>query len=287
MTTLETSRTISGFASAAAIICLGAPLAMAAPAPQGSSQVPQARRAPRVEVYQTTDSKVPFLGVNIQEVNDDRAGELSLSEARGAEITSVVDGTAAAKAGLRKGDVVLEYNGTRLEGPEQFIRLVRETPVGRGFALQASRDGEVKTLTGTMGSRKGAFIKLKKGGKEHLIEFPDFDVPDIRIPDIPHLSTNWRSSKLGVVTESVSGEFAEYFGVEEGVLVRSVAEDSPAKRAGVKAGDVITEVNETSVESPREITSAMRELESREFEIRVMRERKELALLVSLDTPEE
>jgi serine protease Do len=69
--------------------------------------------------------------------------------------------------------------------------------------------------------------------------------------------------------------------------VRGVTEDSPASKAGVKAGDVIIEVDGESVESPREISSALRDLDSREFELRVMRERREMALRVTLEERED
>jgi len=71
-----------------------------------------------------------FLGVGVTEVNTGRAKALNLKEERGVEISRVQDNSPAEKAGLKVGDVVLEYNGQRVEGIEQFVRLVRETPAG-------------------------------------------------------------------------------------------------------------------------------------------------------------
>ena len=76
-----------------------------------------------------------YLGVNLCEVPSDRARELKLKEAYGVEITRVEEGSPAEKAGLKSGDVVLEYNGQRVEGMEQFGRLVRETPPAREVKL--------------------------------------------------------------------------------------------------------------------------------------------------------
>src|SRR4051812_43336424 len=66
-----------------------------------------------------------YLGVGTAEITSDRAKELKLREEHGVEVTAIEESGPAAQAGLRKGDVVLEYNGQRVEGTEQFIRLVR------------------------------------------------------------------------------------------------------------------------------------------------------------------
>ena len=95
-----------------------------------------------------------YLGVSLAEVDANRAKELKLKEDYGVEITRVEEGSPAEKAGLKAGDVVLEYNGQRVEGMEQFGRMVRETPPGREIKLTVSRDGTTQTLTAMLASRK-------------------------------------------------------------------------------------------------------------------------------------
>ena len=85
-----------------------------------------------------------------------------------------------------------------------------------------------------------------------------------------------RSVKLGIVGESLESQLAEYFGVEEGVLVRSVGEDTPASEAGLKAGDVIVSANGTAVETPHEVSNALRERAGENVEIVVVRERRRI-----------
>src|SRR5260370_41601900 len=82
-----------------------------------------------------------YLGVSLAEINADRARELKLKEAYGVEISRVEESSPAEKAGLKTGDVVLEYNGQRVEGMEQFGRLVRDTPAAPQAKLLISPNG--------------------------------------------------------------------------------------------------------------------------------------------------
>ncbi len=223
-----------------------------------------------------------FLGVGVQEIDAERAREKKLSEVRGVEITSVTPDSAADKAGLKQGDVVLEYNGQRVEGCTQFQRLVSETPVGRQATLKIARDGAEQTITVTMGSRKDMAKMWSRRG-EHIIDLPEIVIPPVRIPDIPHVFTTWRTARLGIVGESLEGQLADYFGVKEGVLVRSVIEDSPAAKAGIRAGDVIVEVGGTKVTSPREISGAIRDSKSETLAVTVVRDKQRLSLNVTIE----
>lgn len=212
-----------------------------------------------------------FLGVGIKEIDSARAKELKLHEEAGIEITRVEDDSPAAKAGLKVGDAVLQFNGQRVEGMEQFSRLVRETPPGREVRLLVSRDGKTQTITAKVEARKAAATW-------------NFEIPKVEIPDIPHNLMMWRSSTLGIEAEPLRGQLADYFGVKEGVLVRSVVKGSAAEKAGLKAGDVIQRVNDTKVTSPGEITSVLRSLEGKNtVNIGLVRERKEMTLSATVD----
>ena len=77
-------------------------------------------------------TQTSFIGVSLADIEGERARTLKLRDVHGVEITRIEENSPAAKAGLKVNDVVLEYNGQRVEGMEQFGRFVRETPVGRG-----------------------------------------------------------------------------------------------------------------------------------------------------------
>lgn len=212
-----------------------------------------------------------YLGIGIQEMTVERARELKLPEPAGVEISRIADGSPAEKAGLKVGDVVLQYNGTRVQGIEQFSRLVRETPAGRDAKIDVLRGG----VTQTIAARIGQHPSLR-----------GFSFPDefsIRLPDMPRVIVGTRSPLLGVEAEPVDGQLAQYFGVKEGVLVRSVTKDSTAERAGIKAGDVILRIGEERVATPREITSRLRPLAGKSAQVSLMRDKQEMAISVTLE----
>ncbi|MDX2151337.1 MAG: PDZ domain-containing protein [Bryobacteraceae bacterium] len=224
-----------------------------------------------------------YLGVSVVEVTSERAKALNLKEERGVEITRVEADSPAEKAGLKVGDVVLEYQGQRVEGTEQFIRLVRETPAGRAAKVGLVRGGQYQTIAATIAERKGMGMVLRPGDNEWQMRLPRMEMPEVVIPDVPKAFMSWRSSRLGIEAETLDAQLAEFFGVKEGVLVRSVVKESPAAKAGVKAGDVITKVDGQSVASPREVTTALRALRSKkDVSLNVVREKREMSISVDL-----
>jgi len=105
---------------------------------------------------------------------------------------------------------------------------------------------------------------------------------DIHMPDIPRSFMAWRSAALGVECESLEGQLAQYFGVKEGVLVRSVLKGSAAEKAGVKAGDVITRIGEAKVATPADVSSRIRAVHGAPVPVVVMRDHKEVTLTVTI-----
>jgi serine protease Do len=239
--------------------------------------VPPARTTGKVQVFNLGGGS--YLGVGVAEVTAERVKALKLKEERGVEVTKVDDDSPALKAGLKAGDVVLEYNGQRIEGTEQFVRMVKETPDGRQAKLLISRDGNTQTLTASIAARPGpgTFVRPEINA-ESLRAESHADMQKAlerfrsQMPDMPQVVMGMRSGGLGIEAESITAQLAEYFGVKTGVLVRSVNKDSAAARAGMKAGDVITKVDETSVSQPQEITRALRALQAKKtFPVIVVR----------------
>lgn len=212
-----------------------------------------------------------YLGIWIWEVDAARAKELRLGQPGGIEVTLVRPGSPAEAAGVKAGDVVMEYEGQKVQGIEQFSRLVRETPSGRSVKLQIVRNGSAQVLTAKI------LAQTERAAEKARIVLTQ------ERQDVPSSLMTWRSPVLGVDAEPLFGQLAGYFGVTEAVLVRAVASGSPAERAGMKAGDVITRVGKQPVTTPAEITARLRAVTTPTVQVVILRDRKEATFNVALE----
>jgi serine protease Do len=255
----------------------------------GQSPAPRARNASGMQTVET-----PYLGVSALDITADRAKTLKLKEERGVEVTMVEPDSAAGKAGLQVGDVLMEFNGQKVEGWEHLKRLVRETPIHREVKIAVWRNGAAQTLTATIGGRKEFSIDLGDGniGAPPAWVQPMTPTPAPAPPmppmqfDMPAFRTLMGTSSLGIMGEALGQEsqLAEFFGVKEGVLVRSVNKDSAAEKAGMKAGDVITKVEDTAISTPQQIGGALRSVRNKStVTVTVIRSKKEMTLTVTPD----
>lgn len=248
----------------------------------GQIPAPPAPPAPPMQdVMRLMSTSGAYLGVGVRDVDAERKKALNLKEERGAEVTSVEDGSPAAKADLKKGDVVLDYNGQRVEGMEQFIRMVRETPEGREVKIGVSRNGQMLTLNAKPESSRTRLARTVRIAPMGPIEVRTWG----QSADRPSANLSWRSGALGVEAEAVDAQLAEFFGVKSGVLVRSVTKASPAEKAGFKAGDIIVKVEDYKVSSPREVSGFIRTATSsnRTVGITVVRAKQEVPLKVTFE----
>lgn len=215
-----------------------------------------------------------YIGVMIQEIDGERAKALKLPEDAGVEITVVEPDSPAAKVGLKVGDAVLKYNGQPVEGMEQFARMVRETPAGHEVKLEISRGGATQTVAVRVGQRKAQHMDI-------VMPMP-MNGFEIQMPDFPRGFLPAPASILGVETEAIDGQLAQYFGVKDGVLVRSVVKGSAAEKAGIKAGDVIVRIGDTHVQTPMDISGYLRTVRGKSTQLGLMRDRKEVTLTVAV-----
>ena len=215
------------------------------------------------------------LGVKLADVDADHAKSLKLSELAGAQVLAVEENSSADQAGLRPGDVILTYNGEKVLGAQQLGRLVMETPRDRKVALRIWREGKSRDITVTTAAPSDLYMA------GNAFAPADF------ITDIPAPLMVWKNMILGFDYEPLSVQLAQFFGVKQGSLVRSVQPSSPAERAGIRAGDILTGVAGHSVYSPRDFGAAIRmdQRESKPLTLELSRDRKPITILVKL-TPE-
>ncbi len=103
------------------------------------------------------------------------------------------------------------------------------------------------------------------------------------LPDVPLNRMSWGSGVLGAELESLEGQLADYFGVKDGVLVRSVMRGSAAERAGLKAGDVITRVGDAKVTTPADVSGRIRAGRGQSATLTALRDHREISLTIALD----
>jgi len=230
-----------------------------------------------------------WFGVTIDEVSEDKAKELKLPAVRGVLLTEVEDNSPAAKAGLKAGDVITEYDGARVEGTVAFRRMVRETPPGRTVQLTYWRDALSQSASVELGSRQNEMrVKLRNlGPQEFVYKFPGQpDMPLGTFPDMPMMFG--RTPRLGIEALDLSEQLGQYFGAPDGqgVLVSSVLADTPAAKAGLKAGDVITKLDGDAVHNVGELRAKLQEKhEEKTVTLTLLRKGAEMTLTVEPEQP--
>jgi serine protease Do len=240
------------------------------------------------------------IGVTVRDVDD--AGAKEKGAASGVVVEEVAADSPAEKAGLRKGDAILEFDGERVRSVRQLTRLVHETPSGRTVQAAVLRDGQRTVVSITPSeSERFSFERFDDIGDwargfayQVAPRPPAAPAPPSRVtppsPPSPPPPPAWgfndfgdllgrTSGRLGIGVGTLSPQLAEYFGAKRGVLVTSVTDGSAAAKAGVKAGDVITSINGSEIDEPSDLRRRAQDLrDGDQFTIEVMRDRKTLTL---------
>ena len=196
------------------------------------------------EVNAAKKSRRGWLGIYIQELTPSLREALKLGDRKGLIITEVVEDSPADEAGLQEEDVILEFDGKKVEKVREFTRLVRRTPPGTRVKLLIFRDGKEKEIEVEIGrSRKRDVDVFVFGDKGLRIYFGH--------------------PRLGVRVHDLNADLAEYFHVDEneGVLILEVQEDSPAEDAGLKPGDVITKIDDEKISDVEDLNETLGEYE--------------------------
>lgn len=286
MTVFKTAALAAALVTAAGAVAAVAPL-YGQSATTWSAEWPQGAHV--VDVFAMRGSQI---GVTVRDVEEDDLKRAKLTASAGVVVDDVSEGSPAEKAGIKAGDIIAEFDGERVRGVRQFTRLVQETPARRKVEAALLRDGQRVTISVETRERDGAraFGKLDRLHEmEGLVPKIMRDVPT---PPPPPAMRGFEgllgrsSSALGITVDDISSQLRSYFGVTEGVLVTSVYDDSSAGRAGLKAGDVITSIDESPVNSPADLRRRTHRLSAGdEFTLGVVRDKKPLTLKGKLDQP--
>ncbi|HID97645.1 MAG TPA: DegQ family serine endoprotease [Thermodesulfobacteriaceae bacterium] len=174
-----------------------------------------------------------WLGVVIQDIDEDLAKSFGLKNVEGVLIAEVTDDSPAWKAGLKQGDVVLKLNGRKVDDVAELRNRIALTAPGTEISLDVLRNGKKKSVNVIIGEKPSQAVSL--------------------------ISRNEMLSKLGLGVQDLTSELAEQFGYKkgQGVLVVEVEADSLAASAGIRSGQLVEEVNRRRVHNTEELIDAL------------------------------
>jgi serine protease Do len=258
-----------------------------------------------------------YLGIYLEEVTPEKMKDLNLREERGAVIMKVAEGSPAEKAGLKENDVIVSFNSRRVDTVRELQRLLGETPAGRTVSFEVVRGGNTQTLSATLSKRASNFKFFD--GNNHTFKLAEqnlaladknmkfSELTRERAEDMLKLQNNLKmlkpkefgsfnfnlmgfagGARLGVSVQSLTEQLGSYFGVKdgEGVLVTEVVNDSAAAKAGLKAGDVILEIDDQKVKDINDLMSTLAKKEEGQMVLKVLRNRDDKKLTVTLEKRE-
>lgn len=224
------------------------------------------------------------IGIAIDDVTAADVAAKKLPSESGVIVREVEDESPASRAGLKAGDVIVEFDGERVRSATQLRRLIQETPEGRKVGAVVTRDGQRVTLTVAPEGRSADATVMPRlemmPRPPRAPRAPAAPMPPQAFPEA--FTFTLRGGRLGVSTQTLSDQLAKHFGVERGVLVTDVSEDSAASKAGLRAGDVITKVGSTAIDDTADLVRAIGEA-SGEVAIEIVRDRKAQTLKATIE----
>ena len=225
-------------------------------------------------------AKKGYLGVFMQELDKEVREGLDLKTKHGVLISDVEEDSPADEAGIESRDVLIEFNGKKVDSPDELSELVGETEVGQEVEIKVIRDGKQKTLKLVVGERPDDFGWLTLGDLH-------FDRDDFRHVDkLVHAFS--ARPRLGVEARELNKDLAPYFKTKagKGVLVLEVKEESVAEEAGIKAGDVIQKVGDEPISTVDDLRRSLEDFEEGdEVAIQLMRKGKKTTVTATMDEP--
>jgi S1-C subfamily serine protease len=232
-----------------------------------------------------------YLGVNLSEVDTDRVTTLHLKDAHGAEVMFVDHDAPAGKSGLKVHDVILQLDGQPVENAEQLKHQLLDMPSGRRVSFLVNRDGAPLTISVQLCDREELEHKAwpqhktvpepapptRSGFSQTFVGRPSTAVTGILDTVMP------KGLYVGAELNPVRTQLADYFGVSSGtgLLVENVDYQSPAARAGLKAGDVVVKVESQQMTSNHDWVKAIRNHRGHLVQVTVMRNKQEQVLTMS------
>jgi S1-C subfamily serine protease len=229
-----------------------------------------------------------YLGVDVADLSRIRAQALHMNSTAGAEITILDHDAPAGKSGLRVHDVIVAVNGASMENAEQFRQWLHRQPPGKKLRLSVNRDGAMQTITVQMADRR-------KVEQEAQQEMEQSDLPPGALGFLssgdaaPSMAGGFHfwglgsSFHVGALVERMTPEMQDYLGIDNGVIVKSVARHSAAAQAGLQAHDVILAVGAETVATTSDWERLLRASNGKVVPVSIQRDRARQTLWLQLN----
>lgn len=259
-------------------------VSISTPAQQADSATPAAKaQADSSSLVSLFNGGGNYLGISVQEVTRENMGRYNLREPRGLVITSVADNSPAKRAGLKTGDLILRFDGEQVTTFRKLQRLISEAAPEQTVRLAISRNGAEQEVSVTVGRRQSSFQDLVRAYPAQQSAEAARALERLQ-RDRGTIGFQF-GRRIGINSTQLTKQLADYFGVTggRGLLVTAVAENSPAARAGLKAGDVIIEADGEKVESSGDLSRAINRKTDGAVTLRIVRDRNSMTVSV---TPE-
>lgn len=220
-----------------------------------------------------------YLGVQTVDVNKDNFTKYGLRDVRGVAVEKVMENSPAAAAGLKENDVIVRFDGEEVASVRKLTRLISEVGADHRVKITFLRNGSEQDVTATLGKRQPVGF-ASPGTFTTIPRIPEFPMS----PDGPNVFTLPRGGEgralawtprsgrqIGIGVEELTKQLASHFNVENGLLVSEIRENSPAAKAGLKAGDIIVEAGGKAVKSVIDLMRAVNEKKEGDVSITYVR----------------
>jgi predicted metalloprotease with PDZ domain len=233
-----------------------------------------------------------YLGVDVTDVDADKAQALKLKDVHGAVITLIDHDAPAGQIGLKVNDVVLAIDGQNVADADALRRLLRDTPPGRKVSLEISRDGNIQTLAVQLVDRKAmehdiwTRLDIDVDGIAPVAPPPTMGITgsDVPVSSGFHISVFTSTLNVGALVEPLTSQMAEYLGVQSGLMVKQVARKSEAAASGLKAFDVILKVGSDSITTAADWDRDLRSNVGKPVQVTILRDKKQQTLTLQVDS---
>lgn len=278
---------------------------VAAGAVVNAQNAPTTPKAPIERRAQTMVLTAPFersyLGVQMEEISKENYAKFGLAAVRGVGIEKIVENSPAANAGLQNGDVIVRFEGEEVTSVAKLSRLIAEVAPDHTVKITVLRGGSEREINVTLGKREFPGFGNGNFRFENMPLMPSMPTMPIlpqmqnapQVMTLPQLGDGnvlirrgGANRQIGIGVTPLTKQLGDYFGAAEGkgLLINSVRENSPAAKAGIKAGDIIVEADGREVKNIADFIRAVNEKKEGDVSLTIIRDRNRQTVRVTPET---